>query len=97
MTSEAVIAEVIFILSSPRHLNLSPAEARNRLQPFLQLANLQLPQKRLYLRALDLYISYPRLRFVDSLCAAYAEQPGVELASFDSALNRIPNLTLYRP
>jgi predicted nucleic acid-binding protein len=97
MTSEAVIAEVVFILSSPRHLNYPPGVVSDRLRPFLQLTNLYLAQKRLYLRALDLYVSYPRLRFVDSLCAAYAEQPGMELASFDGGFERVPDLVRYQP
>lgn len=97
MISEAVIAEVVFILSSPRHLNLSPEEVSARLKPFLLLTGLHLLHKRLYLRALDLYMSHPRLRFVDSLCAAYCEQPGMELASFDGEFDRVPGLARYRP
>ena len=97
MTSEAIIAEVVFILSSPRHMKLPPAEVSARVKLFLQLPGLYVPQKRLYLRALDLYVSHPRLRFVDCLCAAHGEQPGVELASFDRDLNRVPGLARYQP
>lgn len=96
-TSEAVLAEVVFILSSWRHFNLPPDEVSARIKSFLQLSGLRLPHKRMYLRALDLYVSFPNLRFVDALCAAYSEQPGVELASFDRDFDRVPALVHYQP
>ncbi|HEV2109149.1 MAG TPA: type II toxin-antitoxin system VapC family toxin [Thermomicrobiales bacterium] len=96
-TSEAILAEVIFILSSRRHFNLRPDEISARIKPFLQLPGLRLPQKRIYFRALDLYVSFPNLRFVDALCAAYSEQPGMELATFDRDFDRVPNLVRYQP
>ncbi len=96
-TSEAILAEVIFILSSRRHFNLRPDEVSARIKPFLQLPGLRLPQKRIYFRALDLYVSFPNLRFVDALCVAYSEQPGMELATFDHDFDRVPNLVRYQP
>jgi hypothetical protein len=68
-TSEAVIAEVAFVLASPRQYGLPPAEIALRLKPILALPHLTLPrgQKRRYLRALDLWADYPRLGFVEAL------------------------------
>ena len=91
-TSEAVLAEVAFILSSPRHAGLPAAEVSARLKPLLGLPGFRLPQKRLYLRALDVYVTTPQLGFVDALTVAYVEHHGLELASFDSHFDRFPAL-----
>ena len=57
-TCEAVVTEVAYVLSSPRApYRLSHEEVKARLLPILTLRSLRLPQKRVYLRALDLYAS----------------------------------------
>jgi uncharacterized protein len=58
-TSEAIIAEVVHVLSSRVHYRLSPGEVATRVRPFLALRGLKLPHKRLYARALDVYASPP--------------------------------------
>ena len=91
-TSEAVLAEVAFILSAPRHFGLSAAEVSTRLRALIQSPGLRLPQKRLYLRALDVYATTPRIGFVDALTVAYVEHHGLELPSFDRHFDRFPAL-----
>ena len=54
-TCESIIAEVVYVLSSSRApYQLSHSEVRDRLLPILSLRELKIPQKRTYLRALDL-------------------------------------------
>jgi predicted nucleic acid-binding protein len=98
-SSEAVLAEVAFVLASPRHYHLSPDEIRDRLRPILALPHLKLPRgsKRRCLRALDLWATYPRLGFVDALTAAAVEQAGMTLATFDTDFDALPGIVRYQP
>jgi len=96
-TSDAVLAEVAFILASPRQYGVAPADIAARLKPILTLRGCKAPQKAVWLRALDIYASSTNLGFVDALSVSYAERPGVVLASFDSDFDAVPGLTRWRP
>ena len=98
-TCEAIVTEVAYVLSSPRApYQLSHEEIRARLLPILTLRGLRLPQKRLYLRALDLYASSPFLDFEDSLAVAYMERQGVrEIVSYDKDFDRVTGLQRVQP
>ena len=55
-TCEAIITEVVYVLSSSRApYRLSHEEIRERLAPILTIRGLRLPQKRVYIDALDIY------------------------------------------
>jgi predicted nucleic acid-binding protein len=99
VTCEAIVTEVVYVLSSPRApYRLSHEEVRNRLVPILTLRGLKLPQKRVYLRALDLYGSSPFLDFEDALAVAHMERQGVrEILSYDMDFNRISGITRVEP
>lgn len=96
-TSDAVIAEVAFILTSKAHYQQTVAEAAGQLGTLLRLRGIKLREKRVVLRALDLWTDNPKLGFVDALTASYAQQPGVALATFDSDFDHIPDITRWRP
>lgn len=96
-TSDAVLAEVAFILNSPRQYDRPPDDVAARLKTILLLRGFRLPQKRIVLRALDIWTSFPKLGFVDALTASYATEPGVALATFDSDFDDLPGITRYRP
>jgi predicted nucleic acid-binding protein len=96
-TSDAIIAEVAFILTSKAHYQLSVAEAAGLIGTLLRLRGFRLREKRVLLRALDLWKENPRLGFVDALTASYARQPGVELATFDTDFDNIPDIIRWRP
>ena len=64
---EGVLVETVQVLSSRRLYNVSREEIRARLGTILRLRGLKLENKRTYLRALDLYVEYSRLSFVDAL------------------------------
>lgn len=93
-TCEAIIAEVTYVLSSPRACyQLSHGEVRARLLPILALRGLKLPQKRVCLRALDLYASSPVLDFEDALAVAHMEQRDMaEIVSYDKDFDRLPGI-----
>ena len=98
-TCEAIVAEVTYVLSSPRApYQLSHGEVRDRLLPVLTLRGLKLPQKRTCLRALDLYASSPFLDFEDALAVAHMEQRGVaEIVSYDKDFDRLTGIRRTEP
>lgn len=96
-TSDAVIAEAAFVLTSKAHYHLAPVEAAERLATIVQLRGFRLRDKRVVLRALELWAGHPKLGFVDALAAASAQQPGIELATFDSDFDDLPGIARWSP
>lgn len=98
-TSEAVLAEVAFVLSSRRQYSFAPDDIAAYLAPIIRLPSLKLPRgrKRLYLRALEIWTEHPKLGFVDSLTAADVEDSDLRLATFDSDFNAMPNIRHWMP
>lgn len=98
-TSEAVLAEVAFVLASPRQYHLAAADVAAYLTPIIRLPHLKLPrgQKRRYLRALEVWAEHPKLGFVDALTVALVEHTPVVLATFDTDFDRLPGITRWRP
>lgn len=98
-TSEAVIAEVAYVLASERQFETSAEEITARLRPLLSLPHLHLPRGRthLYFRALELWMSHPKLGFVDALTAASIEDSELLLATFDSDFNALPDIARWVP
>lgn len=95
-TSESVLAEVVFILSSKRLYNLSRYDIRIRLYPLLMISGLKLPRRRVYLRALDLYSSNT-IDFEDAVSAAAMEQRQIgEIYSYDHDFDRIKGVAIRR-
>lgn len=99
LTCEAIVTEVVYVLSSNRApYRLSHEEVRARLLPILTLRGLRLSQKRVYIRALDLYASSPFLDFEDALAAAHMGQRGIkEILSYDRDFDRVPGLVRLEP
>lgn len=98
-TSEAIVSEVVYVLSSQRvGYGLSHEDIRARLLPILALRGLRLPQKRVYVRALDLYAWSPFLDFEDALAVAHMEHQGItEIVSYDRDFDRIASLERVEP
>lgn len=98
-TCEAIVTEVVYVLSSSRApYRLSHEEIRSRLVPILTLRGLRLPQKRIYLQALDLYATFPFLDFEDALAAAHMERRGItKIVSYDKDFDRLPGVGRVEP
>ncbi len=98
-TCEAIVTEVVYVLSSHRApYRLGHEEIRARLVPILTLRGLRLPQKRVYIRALDIYASLPFLDFEDALAAAHMERRGVtEIVSYDKDFDLVAGLQRVEP
>lgn len=96
-TTEVVIAEVVYVLSSKRLYNLPRSDIRARLYPLLSVKGLQLPYRQAALRALDLYVAY-RVDFEDALIVAHMERQKIdEVYSYDYGFDQMPGVTRLEP
>lgn len=98
-TCEAVIAEAAYVLSSRGTYNHLPRErVRDLLRPILAMPGLKLPKKQVYLLALDLFVSYPRLDYEDALIIAHMQDAGIEeVISYDEDFDRVPEVLRQEP
>ena len=99
MTSEVVLHEVFYILTSKRQYGVPSPDAIAMLRPLLRFRSLRLGpgEKDIVLRALEIWEQNPRLEFADSAMAARCEINGWELATFDEQLGSLPNLVRWQP
>ncbi len=96
-TSEAVIAEVVYVLSSKEVYHLGRDEIRARLYPLLSVPGLKLPRRKVYLHALDLYAQYS-VDFEDALTVAQMSHAKIQaLYSYDRGFDRVPTLERLEP
>lgn len=96
-TTEAVLAEVVYVLSSKTLYNVPRAEIQTRLAAIINLKGLRLRHKATYLRALDFYATV-NIDFVDALLVAQVERTtGAVLVSFDRNYSKTPTITREEP
>ncbi len=97
-TCQAVMTEIVYVLSSRQLYNLSPADIATRLRPIILLKGFYLPNKRMYLRALDIYANYSKLDFEDALIAAYLEKEKYHgLYSYDRGFDELSQVKRVEP
>lgn len=99
LTCEAIIAEVVYVLSSrSTGYGLSATEVRDKLRSLLRYPSLKIQNKRIILRALDFYTVYPTLDFEDLLALAHMERSGITaLLSYDRDFNRVTAIHREEP
>lgn len=96
-TSESVIAELVFVLSSPKLYKLSREEVRSVLLPIVALKGLNLPSRKVILQALDLYAA-TSIDFVDALAVAQMEARQItEVYSYDEHFDSLRGITRLEP
>jgi predicted nucleic acid-binding protein len=96
-TSESVIAEVVFVLSSAKLYAVPRDRVRSLLAPMLMLRGLRLPNRRLYLQALDLYAEHD-LDFEDALSVAHLKKRNLTaILSYDRGFDRIAGVRREEP
>lgn len=97
VTSDLVIAEIVFTLQSPRQYGLSRDRVRQLLEPIISLRGLRLPRKALYARAFDLYCQR-NISFTDAYNIAYMEAQGLgEVYSYDADFERVEGIKRVEP
>ena len=97
VTTESVIVEVVYVLSSKQLYDLPRCTIRDLLYPLLSLPGLKLAQRKTYLWALDVYAGY-NVDFEDALIVAQLErQKETELYSYDRDFDQVPGITRIEP
>ena len=92
-----VIADAVYVLSSPRLYNLSPSQVRKLLIPLVRLPGFRVRNRRTVLRALDLYASM-NIDFGDAFIVASMERASSQVVySYDTPFDRIKNITRQEP
>lgn len=88
-TTDLVIAEVVFVLSSKHSYSVGRSALRDMLLPLISLPGVKLSNKGIYRRAFDLYASMP-IDYIDAYNAALMEShKQTEIYSYDRDFDRI--------
>src|SRR5947209_1707999 len=86
---DTVIADAVYVLSSPRLYHIARSEIRELLTPLVRLPHFRVQNQQSILRALDLFSS-TNLDFGDTLIIASMEQQDSStLYSYDKGFDRI--------
>lgn len=94
---DTVIADAVYVLSSPRLYHLARSEVRELLTALIQLPHFQVQNRLAVLRALELYGS-SKLDFGDVLIIACMELQHSEiLYSYDADFDRFDNINRQEP
>lgn len=97
ITSEAVLIEVVRVLSSKMLYSLPREEVRRHVTNVLQLPGLLVPQGKTFRDALDLWVDH-NVDFVDALCVAQMRRLKIaRIASFDGHFDRVRDVTRLEP
>jgi predicted nucleic acid-binding protein len=97
LAPDTVIADAVYVLSSPRLYNLPRLQIQALLMPLLRLPGFNVRNRRSLIRALELYAT-TRLDFGDALIVASMEQGGSRvLYSYDTHFDHIPSVDRRSP
>lgn len=86
--SEAIVSEIVFVLSSKRGFDAERSEVRRLIEPILTLPGLSVPARPTILNALQTWATTPALSFPDCLVLESCLVNDWKLATFDRALAR---------
>jgi len=97
LAPDTVIADAVYVLSSPRLYNLPRLQIQALLMPLLRLPGFKVRNRQSIIRALELYAS-TRLDFWDALIVASMEQQGSRvLYSYDTHFDHISSVDRRSP
>lgn len=90
--SEVVLHETASVLTSRNLYAVPRADVVEYLSTFVSLPGVRLPrgERRLFLRAIELFGLHPKISMADALIVARAEKQQRPLATFDQAMDRLP-------
>jgi predicted nucleic acid-binding protein len=96
-TSESIICELVFVLSSPKLYNVGRERMRQLLLPIVSLRGLRLANRAVFVRALDLY-AVTSMDFIDALAVAHMEARQVtEVYSCDRHFDGVNGVRRLEP
>lgn len=97
-TTEAVLAEVLYVLCSGPQYRLPRNTVAERLGTILSAPGMKLPDRDVFIEALDLFAANPRLDFPDALCATRMRALGItEIVSYDRDFDRVEGIVRVEP
>lgn len=97
VTSEAIVAEVVYVLSSPVTYRTPRPQLANALRSVLTNPGLRLDHKTTVLRALDLYET-TKLDFEDCLAIEHVRRARLDgVYSYDQGFDRVPGVRRLEP
>ncbi|HYI16795.1 MAG TPA: PIN domain-containing protein [Thermomicrobiales bacterium] len=96
-TTDLIIAEVVWVLTSRSLYSMSRNLVQDTLIPIIELQSLHLDGKRLYRRVFEIFVS-TNVDFIDAVHAARVEQlDPPHLFSFDRDYDRVPSVVRIEP
>jgi predicted nucleic acid-binding protein len=96
-TSESVVAEIAYVLQSPRQYALTRSRIRELLYPLLTLRGMELPDLPTYLEALDAYALHD-IDIEDALSVAHIRRRKLDgIVSFDRDFDGVPDVDRFEP
>lgn len=96
-TSETVIGEIVFVLSSARTYNLGRETVGTAIHTIVSMDWLMIQDRQKYIRAADIYSSQ-NIDFSDALIVATMEQEEITvLYSYDKHFDRLKSVTRIEP
>jgi predicted nucleic acid-binding protein len=97
VTSESVLAEVVYVLSSRSLYNQPRDNIRALLYPIVTLPALKIPYRRMFLHALDLYAA-ANIDFEDALSVAHIRRLKIDtIVSYDQDFDRMKGIHRREP
>jgi predicted nucleic-acid-binding protein len=97
VTSESVVAEIVYVLSSRTTYRMPRADVAAVLRPVLTISGLRIEHKESILSALDLWESSP-LDFEDCLSVEHLLRANLSTVfSYDRHFDRVPGITRLEP
>jgi predicted nucleic acid-binding protein len=94
---DTAIADAVFVLVSPRVYSLPRALVRDKLLYLLGLSGFKVHNRRLLMRALDLFVLF-NIDFGDAMIVAAMERRGAtDLYSCDHDFDRVPGIHRREP
>jgi predicted nucleic acid-binding protein len=95
---DTVIADAVFVLCSARLYNPPRPRVRTELATLLRCPHLKVHNRRILLRALDIFAGYPRLDFGDAMILAAMERRGsTDVYSYDHDFEGAPSIQRRDP
>ncbi len=96
-TSESVLTEVVYVLSSRSLYHQSREQVRALLVPIISLPGLKIQYRRTFLRALDLFAG-TNLDFEDTISLSHMERMRIKtIISYDRDFDRFRNIQRREP
>jgi predicted nucleic acid-binding protein len=97
ITSEAVLAEVVYVLSSKKLYNLSHEAVRDLLLPIITLKGLKIDHRQIFILALEIF-AQNNIDFEDCLTTAYLRSQGLsKIYSYDMDFDKFDDIERLEP